>query len=117
MTLIHEFWYEDSNGKRWTAPIHMRTDGASIPRPLWTLIGSPFTGDYRRAALVHDQACIDARSGIGSRRAADRMFYHACRDGGCSIRDSIILYVGVRIGSVKKLISAWTQAVRIFDRR
>lgn len=107
MRLTREFWYDDPKGKRWVAPINMKTDGASIPRALWTLVGSPFTGDYRRAALVHDQACVDVSNGIGSRRAADRMFYHACRDGGCSIRDAIILYVGVRVGSVKSLVSAW----------
>ena len=110
MVLISEFWYEDPQKKRWVAPANMKTNGASIPRALWTLIGSPFTGDYRRAALVHDQACVDARSGKGSRRAADRMFYHACRDGGCPVRDAIILYVGVRIGSIKSLVAAWGSA-------
>jgi len=31
-----------------------RYDGASIPRVLWGLIGSPFTGDYTVPALIHD---------------------------------------------------------------
>jgi hypothetical protein len=30
------------------------TDGASIPKPLWCFIGSPLTGRYVRAAIVHD---------------------------------------------------------------
>ena len=30
------------------------TDGASIPKILWSFIGSPLTGRYVRAAIVHD---------------------------------------------------------------
>lgn len=29
-------------------------DGASIPRCLWSIIGSPFTGTHSRAAFIHD---------------------------------------------------------------
>ncbi len=29
-------------------------DGASIPSVFWSLIGSPFTGEYTRPALIHD---------------------------------------------------------------
>jgi len=52
------------------------TDGASIPRIAWTIIGSPFTGRYRNAAVIHDylytvQTC--------SRWQADRIFYQAMR--------------------------------------
>ncbi len=36
------------------APKGMPTDGASIPRVFWRLIGSPFTGPYRRPAVFHD---------------------------------------------------------------
>lgn len=99
MTTLRDFWFEDPDKVRWDAPASTRTDGASIPRPFWTLVGSPFTGNYRRAAIVHDVACVRAGNDHTKRRAADRMFYHGCRSGGCSIRDSIILYVGVRIGA------------------
>jgi hypothetical protein len=30
------------------------TDGASIPKILWSFIGSPLTGRYVRGAIVHD---------------------------------------------------------------
>lgn len=29
-------------------------DGASIPKPLWSIIGSPFTGNYTTPAAIHD---------------------------------------------------------------
>jgi len=37
-----------------TCPAGTRTDGASIPRFFWRLIGPPMTGPYRKAAVVHD---------------------------------------------------------------
>src|SRR6266446_3380743 len=98
MRLTKAFSFEDPSHKIWLAPKNAVIDGASIPRALWTLVGSPYTGDYRRASIVHDKACDDAVNNSTARRAADRMFYHACRAGGCSIEDATLLYVGVRIG-------------------
>jgi hypothetical protein len=50
MELLAEFSYIDASGKKWTTPTGWIVDGASIPRFLWTLVGSPFTGGYRRAS-------------------------------------------------------------------
>ncbi len=77
---------------------------------LWSLVGSPYTGDYRRASIVHDKACDEAGEDKGRRRAADRMFYHACRAGDCSIRQAIILYIGVRIGAAMRDVPSWRLA-------
>lgn len=38
-------------------PVNYLTDGASIPRPLWSLIGHPFEGRFIRPALDHDIRC------------------------------------------------------------
>lgn len=46
--------FTDKNGKVWSAPRGSVVDGASIPRPVWHLIGSPFCGRYRRASVIHD---------------------------------------------------------------
>jgi len=111
MRLLEAFSFEDPDSKKWPAPAGSVVDGASIPRALWTIVGSPYTGDYRRASVVHDVACVDAGGDKKKRRAADRMFFHACRAGGCSIWQSIILYVGVRIGAAALDVSAWHAAV------
>src|SRR5690242_16049686 len=84
MRLLERFTFTDPSGTLWDAPVDSVIDGASIPRALWTLVGSPYTGDYRRASIVHDVACDRAGTDMQKRRAADRMFYHACRAGGCS---------------------------------
>ena len=99
MALLQNFWFIDRSGKRWDAPKATIIDGASIPRALWSLVGSPYTGDYRRASIVHDVACNNDEGDPHARRAADRMFYEACRAGGCSVWEATILYVGVRIGA------------------
>ena len=38
------------------------------------------------------------------------MFYHACRAGGCSIRDSIVLFLGVRVGAIWPFVTQWAYA-------
>jgi Protein of unknown function (DUF1353) len=111
MRVLQPFSFTDPAGKIWPAPKDSIVDGASIPRALWTIVGSPYTGDYRRASIVHDVACQDAGNNSKKRRAADRMFFHACRAGGCSIWQSTILYLGVRIGAAAPNVPAWFPAV------
>ncbi|WP_158618368.1 DUF1353 domain-containing protein [Candidimonas sp. SYP-B2681] len=96
MRLLEDFWYVDPAGFKWPAPKDSVINGASIPRPLWSVVGSPFTDDYRRASVVHDVACADP---LVNRKEADEMFFYACLAGGCSMRQSRILYAGVRIGT------------------
>lgn len=102
MVLLRNFWYEDPDGRRWSAPKGSKVNGASIPRPLWGTVGSPYTDDYRNASIVHDVACGD--HGI-ARKDADKMFYFACLAGGCSKAQARLLYLGVRIGD-------WASSVR-----
>jgi len=107
MEMLENFSFTDPDGEVWLTPKGYTVDGASIPRPLWTLVGSPYTGDYRRASIVHDKACDDAVGDAAARRAADRMFFHACRAGGCTIKEATILYLGVRIGALSASVPAW----------
>jgi hypothetical protein len=107
MQLLQDFSFTDPDNKEWRTPAQYVVDGASIPQALWTVVGSPYTGDYRRASVVHDKACDDAKGNASARRAADRMFFHACRAGGCSIAEAILLYIGVRIGALKQMVPAW----------
>lgn len=78
MRLLEAFWYTDPDGRRWEAPKGVVTNGATIPRTLWSSVGSPFTGRYRRAAIVHD---IALRKPGMVRDEADSMFFLACKAG------------------------------------
>ena len=87
--LLNDFWYDDRENKRWSAPAGSVIDGASIPASLWSFIGSPYTGEYRRPSVVHDVACDDPNI---PRKDADRMFYYACLAGGCYLSSASPLY-------------------------
>lgn len=112
MQLLEDFSYTDPNDKKWTAPKGRKIDGASIPAPLWSVVGSPYTGEYRRASVVHDIAVENATTSK-QRKDADKMFYYACLAGGCSERQAQLLYAGVRIGAWTPNIGLWSpEAVR-----
>lgn len=113
MQMLELFTFADPENTVWDAPKDSKVDGASIPRPLWTLIGSPYTGDYRRGSIVHDIACDRAGGDHKKRRAADRMFYHACRAGHCSISQSIVMYLGVRVGAIWPFVAQWAPAMAL----
>ncbi len=49
----------------------MPTDGASIPRPLWGLVGAPLDGEYTFAAVLHDAIY---RGQFESRAVGDCLF-------------------------------------------
>ena len=69
MEILERFSFVDPKGREWVAPAGTVVNGASIPRALWTVVGSPYTGDYRRASIVHDKACDDAAGDPAARKA------------------------------------------------
>lgn len=70
-------------------------DGCSIPRILWPLSGSPFTGNYMVAALVHDSIYA---THLFSRDVADEIFYEIMRDWGIWWYSAYVKWAGVHIG-------------------
>ena len=61
MKLLKSFSYTDPNSLQWTAPAGLEIDGASIPPIFWSIIGAPYTGEYRAASVIHDAACIEKK--------------------------------------------------------
>ena len=102
MVVKEQFSYTDPSGHEWVVPAGAVANGATIPRPLWSAIGSPFVGAYRRASVVHDYFVGEGDNpdvDAPARKKADRMFYQACRSDGCSRKFATMLYIGVRTGS------------------
>ena len=92
--VIEDFTFtEADNGAVWDAPSGSIVDGASIPQVLWSFVGSPFTGDYVYASIVHDVAC-DARTRPW--RDVHYMFYQACLAGGTTSLRAKLMYLAVR---------------------
>lgn len=103
MTVLERYSYTDIDGHVLTAEPGFQTDGASIPRALWTIVGSPFTGKYLGAAVVHDVGCVNHKY---SWQVTHRMFYTAMRELGVGDDYAKVLYWGVRLGGPK-----WTEEV------
>jgi hypothetical protein len=100
MKLEKPFAYVDPRGMRWDVPAGTVTDGASIPRVLWTAY-PPFTGNYREAAVIHDYYC-QTRSRPW--RDTHGVFYHAMRTAGveeqlAKTMYATVLYLGPRWGA------------------
>lgn len=92
MELTQDFSFIDKTGTVWKAPKGHRTDGASIPRALWSIVGSPFTGRYLHAAIIHDVYC-DLKS--RDWRSVHRTFYDAMIANGVTDIQARIMYFAV----------------------
>jgi Protein of unknown function (DUF1353) len=92
MQLLEDFGYVDARGVEWPAPKGSIIDGASIPQVLWSVVGSPYTGEYRNASVVHDVACVRRDRPW---QDVHRMFYEACRAGGVGEQKAKLLYAAV----------------------
>jgi len=66
------YWSRDRI--KYTVPKGFKTDGASIPKLFWSLIGSPVRGKYVNAALIHDWFYY---TGEVTRKRADALFHEA----------------------------------------
>lgn len=95
MELMESFGFVDPAGLEWPVPPGTRVDGASIPQPLWSVIGGPFTGQYRDASVVHDYYC-DVRSRPW--RAVHRVFYDAMLVSGVATARAKLMYSAVYFG-------------------
>jgi hypothetical protein len=95
MQIMEDFKYIDPSGALWLVPRGRIVDGASIPEFLWgPMIGSPFTGDFRRASVIHDVACEDR---MLTSDQVHLMFYHAMRCDGTSSWLAKTIYAAVRL--------------------
>lgn len=58
MELLKDVVYIAPDGKRWTAVKGYKTNGATIPPILRSILGGSFDGQYREAAVIHDYYCF-----------------------------------------------------------
>jgi Protein of unknown function (DUF1353) len=84
--------YIDPKGREWFAWRDLVTDGASIPQFLWSVVGSPYTGNYRRAAIMHDFYCSHI---YREWQGVSNMFYDAMLTDGVSKLKALLMYYAV----------------------
>jgi hypothetical protein len=93
--LLDDFRFLDPSDIEWKAERGFVSDGASIPRSLWTIVGGPLDGKYRRASIIHDKYCeIRTRSW----KDTHRVFYFGMRASGVSESKARTMYFAVLIG-------------------
>jgi hypothetical protein len=85
-----------ARGWRVIVPKGFVTDFASIPRPLWALVGGPADGRYRKIAVIHDY--LYRTKGLATRKQADDVLLEGMKFSGCSWWQRTIIYSGVRVG-------------------
>jgi hypothetical protein len=85
--------YVTNAARRINVPKGFETDGASIPRLFWPIVGHPLNGKHARAATVHDYLYF---TGEGSKESADRIFLEAMKTDGVSKLRRNIMYYAVK---------------------
>ena len=81
-------------------PTGFITDGASIPKVFWSMIGGPLSGRYICSAVIHDFLCFKAHQNQYSRKRADIIFEQAMREEGATFIKRKVMYLGVRLASI-----------------
>ena len=97
------FVYVDADDGAHIASPGLETDGGTIPRMFWRMIGSPWRGKRRYAFIIHDQECQDVyklpkHMRDGARLRADKNLYEMCLFLGDSKAEAWAIYCGVRLG-------------------
>ena len=73
-------------------------NGASIPRVLWSTVGSPFQPKFMAPSMVHDYLySIGDKSGL-NRRQADKLFKKLLLANGVEESLAETMYSAVRVG-------------------
>lgn len=103
LQLVEPFGFLNSDGKSWPVPVGAMVDGASIPPVLWSLIGSPLTGKYRYASIIHDYYC-DVRNRPW--KEVHRVFFEAMRVSGVCEKQAMLMY-----GAVYFCGPRWSQTI------
>jgi hypothetical protein len=77
-------------------PKYFRWDGASIPRILWRVIGTPFNPMFMAPSMVHDY--LYSNPGKMSRKDVDKLFLKLLLHNGVDEDLAETIYTGVRLG-------------------
>ena len=96
--VLAEDFFFPATVEEWNVIVHVtpgfRTDGASIPRLLWPIFGSPYDPDIIADAIGHDALY---RGRIVPRRDADNAFRRMMKASGIGAWKRRRIWLGVRL--------------------
>lgn len=96
MKLLAPFAFKDPRGVVWEVPTGYVTNGASVPWGLWNIVGGPYDGPYRDAAVLHDYYTDNK---VRTWEDTHRMYYEAAIARGVSENRASIMYAGLLVGA------------------
>lgn len=89
--------WRDNSGVVCVVPVGFVSDGATLPRVAWWLLGGRLSLDWLSAALVHDYACVIRPAWAASSAFAVEVFYRGLRADGLSWWRARLAYHVVRV--------------------
>ncbi len=93
MRLVEPFEYRQSQGKAWKVPEGYVIKGRGMPPLFRDLVGQPFNGGYRKAAIVYDHATEAMKDPWDD---AQRMFMEASIAEGVTRPEAKAMYMLLR---------------------
>jgi len=101
------FFYVTRQGVTLMIPKGTRTDGASIPRFFWRVIGDPMNTDYVEAVVLHDFLWREAIQGRTTFRPANRLFREALAELGVTPWRRRLMWAAVSLNSLRFRLSSF----------
>jgi len=104
--LLKDFTYKSDEYGIITCPKTYITDGASIPKWAQPFVGSPWSGKYPRAAVIHDWLCSSEGEILGkdvriTKKETDKLFKEMLEVLGVRFIKRHKMYRAVRIAKRK----------------
>lgn len=93
-TLTRPFTYISKKFGKIVVPIGFVTDGASIPKFLWSIVGSPWSGGYADGAVIHDWIY---HKNLFKRKECDQIFNEANKFLKVPAWKRFVIYQALRI--------------------
>ena len=90
MRVVEDFGFRQAKGKVWKVRRGEVFDGKGMPPLLGDLLGSPFEGSFRNAAMVYESATQRRTENWDE---AQRMFFEAAVAEGVAQRDAKVMYL------------------------
>ena len=84
----------ESLGYKTTVKAGFDFDGASIPKWLWSIYGSPLTGNYVVASLIHDGLYASQKV---SKRLSDKIFLDIMKQSSVGYIKRTSMYLAVKL--------------------
>ncbi len=91
--LLSDYIYENNKYKI-TVKKGFITDGASIPKPFWSILSSPFDGSLTYGAVIHDGLYTKMTL---PRKECDKLLKEMALEKGYNKIKTIIAYYAVRL--------------------